>query len=282
MELLQLKYFCSAAKTENFSRTARQFLVPPSDISQSIQRLEKELGTKLFARTSNSVTLNEQGRRFYADVSRALSLLESAEHRLRETEEVGGEVRLLVRTNRRYIANSIEIFQKKHKNIQFSMMHSRREGDSAPYDLVVDEDNGSQAGEKQLLVREKIGLAMGRDDPRAGAEPFRLADFRDAPFITMHEDSSHFRTTCRLCREAGFEPDIAIRTDDPFYVRKCVELGLGVAVTPMTSWEGQYADTVVCREIPGALRDTCIFWDGSRYLPKAARLFLESLPVVDP
>ena len=43
MELLQLKYFCDSAKTQNFSKTAENFTVPPSNISQSIKRLEKEL-----------------------------------------------------------------------------------------------------------------------------------------------------------------------------------------------------------------------------------------------
>ncbi|MBR2431832.1 MAG: LysR family transcriptional regulator, partial [Clostridia bacterium] len=42
MELLQLKYFCDAAETQNFSKTAKKYLVPTSNISQSIKRLEKE------------------------------------------------------------------------------------------------------------------------------------------------------------------------------------------------------------------------------------------------
>lgn len=48
MELLQLKYFCDAAETENFSKTAKKYLVPTSNISQSIKRLERELGVELF------------------------------------------------------------------------------------------------------------------------------------------------------------------------------------------------------------------------------------------
>jgi chromosome segregation protein len=43
MEILQLKYFCDAVQTQNFSKTAKKFLVPPSNISQTIKRLEKEL-----------------------------------------------------------------------------------------------------------------------------------------------------------------------------------------------------------------------------------------------
>ena len=59
MEMLQLKYFKDAAETQNFSKTAQKFTVPTSAVSQSIRRLEKEMGTPLFARTSNRITLNE-------------------------------------------------------------------------------------------------------------------------------------------------------------------------------------------------------------------------------
>ena len=71
MELLQLKYFCDAAETENFSLTAKKFEVPPSGISQTVKRLEEELGTELFIRGANRVSLNEQGRIFYGGGEKA-------------------------------------------------------------------------------------------------------------------------------------------------------------------------------------------------------------------
>ena len=55
MELLQLTYFCDAAATQNFSQTAKRFNVPPSNISQSIKRLEEELGVPLFTRSATLV-----------------------------------------------------------------------------------------------------------------------------------------------------------------------------------------------------------------------------------
>ncbi|MBQ4556163.1 MAG: LysR family transcriptional regulator, partial [Clostridia bacterium] len=47
MELLQLKYFCAAAKAESFVSVANQYMVPPSSISHTIAKLEKELGAQL-------------------------------------------------------------------------------------------------------------------------------------------------------------------------------------------------------------------------------------------
>jgi len=64
MELLQLKYFCDAAETQNYSKTAKKFYVPTSNISQSVKRLERELGVELFEHRANRIVLAESGKRF--------------------------------------------------------------------------------------------------------------------------------------------------------------------------------------------------------------------------
>ena len=81
MEILQLKYFCDAAQTENFSVTAAKHHVPTSCVSQSVRRLEKELGCELFFRSANRISLNENGKRFYGGVQRALNALEEAKNK---------------------------------------------------------------------------------------------------------------------------------------------------------------------------------------------------------
>ena len=63
MELLQLRYFFDSAKTENFSKTAERYKVPPSSVSSAVKRLENELGVQLFDRTDNRILLNENGKR---------------------------------------------------------------------------------------------------------------------------------------------------------------------------------------------------------------------------
>lgn len=53
MELLQLRYFCEAAKCKNFSSIAKKYDVPTSAVSQSLRRLAKEFGCDLFDRSAN-------------------------------------------------------------------------------------------------------------------------------------------------------------------------------------------------------------------------------------
>ena len=63
MELLQLRYFMESAQRGSFAATAEQYIVPATSVSAAVRRLEQELGCQLFDRTSNRITLNENGVR---------------------------------------------------------------------------------------------------------------------------------------------------------------------------------------------------------------------------
>ena len=77
MELLQLKYFKEAAKTQNFSKVAEKYFVAQPAVSHTISKLESELGVKLFTRSGNRVILNDFGLAFYEDVDAAIESVSS-------------------------------------------------------------------------------------------------------------------------------------------------------------------------------------------------------------
>ena len=70
MEFLQLRYFCEAAKCENFSSIAKKYGVPTSAVSHSRRRLEKEFGCDLFDRSANRIKLNDKCQFYRAFKSR--------------------------------------------------------------------------------------------------------------------------------------------------------------------------------------------------------------------
>ena len=143
MELLQLTYFCNAAETENFSKTAKVYNVPASNISQSIHRLEAELGIKLFDRTANRISLNEKGRQFYEDIKKSLVLIDNAKAKMHEQDEVSGEIRILALTNRRIATKAIEIFEREYGGVSFFINHSPDE-DTDKYDLIITDSDVSE------------------------------------------------------------------------------------------------------------------------------------------
>ncbi len=277
MELLQLKYFCDAAESQNFSKTAQKFMVPPSNISQTIRRLEKELGYTLFERRANSVSLNEEGKIFYAAAKQSLSLLDDAKIRLRDTEEqVSGVVRLQVFCNRRLVVEAIRHFHELYPEVSFVVNHgfpSREE-----FDLIIGDDFWVQDQyDKALLLEEEIALAVSRDNRLSTLKQIRVSDLAEEGFILMHNNSSLYRLTQKVCNEAGFIPKTAIHCDDPFYIRQYVAMDLGVAFVPLYSWQGQMPEQVVCKKIEGLTRRTYVFRPKNCYMTKAASTFAKIL-----
>jgi len=85
MELQQLKYFKTVAAIGKISDAAEALFISAPALSTSISRLEKELGLKLFDRTSNRIILNAQGKIFLKYVNQIFANLESAKQELQQS-----------------------------------------------------------------------------------------------------------------------------------------------------------------------------------------------------
>jgi len=257
LELLQLKYFCDAAKTENFSKTAKKYDVPPSNISQSIRRLETELGRSLFDRSANRIRLNAAGKLFCEKASFALSLLEKGKRELQE-EKQKETLSICINSNRRIVMQAVERFQKEWPNVSI-LTRFLVDAAEEDFDLVISvPDEQLNHLFSQKITEEVLAIAVKKDLPYANSIA-SLSQCRKLPFITMGSETSHHRLTTSLCEENGFFPRIAIQSDDPFYIRKCVELGLGIAVVPTLSWKGLFSDEVKLISLEGKKRSTFLY-----------------------
>ena len=276
MELLQLKYFCNAAETENLSKTAKKYLVPTSNISQSIKRLEKELGCELFEHKSNRILLNDEGKRFYRDVSDALALLDSARMNVSDRDEgMYGDIRLVCMNNRRIATNAIEAFIREHPQVNFIIHHSF--DSEQDFDVLISDICPCEFSKKMLIVDEAICVAMNKEHPLLRKKAFSVADLAQERFITMTTGTSQKKITVNACADAGFVPNIAIQTDDPFYLRKYIEMGLGIAFVPSNSWRGLFTDKVVLKNVGNIRRKTYAFLPKRKYIKRSVEEFLKVL-----
>ncbi len=276
MELLQLKYFCDAAESENFSKTAKKFFVPPSNISQSINRLEKELEIKLFDRTANKIKLNKNGVIFYKKISQALSLIEEAKASVMD-DEIKGTIRLCVRTNRRCVTGITEIFKKIYPEVSFVINHSLPENND-DYDIIIADDTFECENlEKTLFIRENILLAVNKNNPVSNKKTLDKEKLRNQKYITISPPSNLHGYTISICNSMGFSPDINIQSDDPYYIRKYVSLDWGIAFVPSYSWKGLFDENIVLKKIGDFKRNTYIIRNKNKYMPKRVKLFLDLL-----
>ena len=276
MEILQIKYFCEAAESQNFSKTAKKFGVPPSDVSQSVKRLESELGARLFTRYPNRLELNERGRLFYDKASVALSLLSEAAE-----ASTGGYaetcLKLCVNCNRRIVMEVVERFRAEMPDVRIEM-DTFADPTLSDYGVIVAGDGREyERYRKRMLLTERILLAVPRGhrlSERAYVEPAELAGER---FIEMSERSSLFAPARAICAVGGFLPEVSLKTDDPFYFRRGVEMGLGVAFVPEFSWRGQFGDGIRLISCGDFSRDIFVYTDKTGYRGGAASRFVDML-----
>ena len=280
MELLQLRYFYESAKTENFSHTAEKYVVSPSSVSISIKKLETELGYELFDRVGNKLRLNSRGRILQKALSTALPAIDQAVETITAPDSSQhGDIRLLVRSERRNILDYIYRFKQAHPHVFFHISHDFNTEDPSPYDFIIDEQTARYGSFScHPIIKEPIRLAASKNNPLYGKK-LLLGDLKNEAFISMCSGSSLNRITVNTCKKAGFNPNIMIESDDPHYIKQCIEMDLGIAFIPELSWQGELGRNTVFLDVADfdLTRITCIYKNRSRHLSSAAIAFYRGL-----
>lgn len=121
MELLQLKYFCEAAHTQNITKAAEKLCISQPSLSKTISRLEEQLGAPLFDRNGKRIALNDFGKCFLIHAERCLGELENG---IKEVKEMAGykEKTISVGTaTARMLPNLIKTYLTENKNIKIKL-----------------------------------------------------------------------------------------------------------------------------------------------------------------
>lgn len=280
MELLQLRYFLSAAKSENFSKTAADFMVPQSTVSQTIKKLENELGISLFDRIGNRVYLNSNGRLFQNAVGKALNELNTAKDTLKEIA-MGklGSISILIRTDRRFIAECIAEYKEHNPNIRFTV-HHRTPSEPCHFDMIINDQNATHTDlVRQPLLKEELMIGVSKNHPLASKKRVTFDDIKDEAFISMPGNSSLYKHLSNFFEKNGAKPKIEIFCDDPFFIRKYITLKLGIAIWPSFSWLEMQEDDICL--IPfgdkGLTREVYLFTEGVESQTLAAKSFADFL-----
>src|SRR3989454_7668378 len=88
MDLYQLQYFVEVAKNRNFTRAARRLNLATPALSLQIQKLEKELGTRLFNRGQKETVMTPSGETLFEKAQALLSMADSVKQSVAEVSEL--------------------------------------------------------------------------------------------------------------------------------------------------------------------------------------------------
>ena len=136
MDLSQLEVFLTVAKERRFSRAAEKLYRTQSAISQSIRKLEEDVGEPLFDRSSREGLLTDAGRVLQEYAERLLNLRGDAQSALQELRSLH-KGKLTIAANEftaLYLLPILGDFRRLHPMIKITVQRSL--GSNIPDDLL--------------------------------------------------------------------------------------------------------------------------------------------------
>lgn len=237
MELLQLRYFLAVAESEHMTNTAKLLHIAQPALTQSIHRLEQELGVSLFERAGRGIRLSPAGAYVRDRVKPAMETLENVARDVQLFQQgEQGVVRVGVHAASGVAIDGIAAYSELNPHVSFEITQDERERHR---DVIVTTitPRGSSTVEnavEKTPFSERIGIAVPASS--ALGETASLSDFASKRFIAL-AGSRRFREVCdTFCARRAFTPHIAFESDNPLVVKKMIGLGLGVGFWPDHSW----------------------------------------------
>jgi DNA-binding transcriptional LysR family regulator len=246
MELRHLRAFVAVAEEKSFRRAAERLNLAQPPVSMQIQQLERELGVRLFERTSRSVRLCRVAENL---LPLARSVLAGAEQLRHTAEEVAeGEVGslsigYLPSSLGPLLANALRSFHAAHPNVQISLAE-RRAPQQVDALLAGDLDLGltHRATERPELATElyseaPVALALPSGHRLARLSRIPLKSLRGERLILMRPElaGGFYDSFLAACNAAGISLPVFQYTNDFMTKLWLVAAGFGVSPT-MLPW----------------------------------------------
>jgi LysR family hydrogen peroxide-inducible transcriptional activator len=287
MELQQLRYIVAVARTGNFSRAAEACHVSQPSLSQQIQKLEEELGERLFDRLRRHVKLTSAGERFLPRAIRILEETEAATREARAAHDLDrGRVtvgvlptiapyllpQVIVAFSTRY--PGVEVVVHEDTTARLQELAAACEVDLAIASLPLQDERFSVV----QLFEEELLLALPETHRLATQPEVRASDLLEEKFILMKEGHCLGDQVLHFCHRRDFHPQVSCRSAQMETVQSLVRAGMGISLVPkMAVMEDGRTGAPVYRSLaaPQPKRVIAAFWSKKRPLGRAAAAWLE-------
>ena len=236
MELLQLRYFLVAAKYQHMTKAAKALQIAQPALSQSIKRLESELGVALFDREKRSIRLNDTGRFLEKQLIPILASLDELPSALKErTNQSVHTIHLNLLAASRLVTDCIIEYKSLHPEVNFRLWQNP---DIENEDLCISTAFPGEEldGNGSVILKEAFYMAVPSSSPFALRSGIHLEEMKEEGFISLSNNRPMRRICDRFCLESGFTPHIIYESDNPESVRNLIAAGLGIGFWPEYSW----------------------------------------------
>lgn len=241
MEMHQLRYMVAVARQGNFSRAAEHCHVSQPSLSQQIQKLEEELGERLFDRLKTSVKLTPHGELFLRRAHRILDEAEAARREASDAKELlRGTVTLgVLPTIAPYLLPPVlATFTAKYPGVNLIVVEDTtarllQSCLACEIDWVLaSHPIADERLELRELFTDELLLALPPGHPLTRRKTVSAADLNGESLIVMKEGHCLGDQVLRFCDLRDVQPRIGFRSAQMETVQALVTSGLGLSLVP--------------------------------------------------
>jgi DNA-binding transcriptional LysR family regulator len=244
MTLDDLRSLIAVHDGRSFSEAARRLGCSQPAVSQQIQRLERELGLRLFERRPRGVEPTAAGELLVRAAGEAISTLDHALHRFAELRD-GRAGSLVVTTGgttvHHFMRGAVKQFRRAFPTVKLQLRGATSSAECIQtlmreaVDLAFVTIGEHIDGVRQLpLLELDYMMLVSKGHPLASRTRIRLSDLHGLDCIGLVEGTTSRDQLATSLRREGVAPEIAMTVYDWDTAVELVELGLGSSVVP--SW----------------------------------------------
>lgn len=239
VDLELYRIFYVVAKNKHMTRASEELCISQPAISQSIKKLEEQLGGTLFIRSNKGMELTKEGEMFFDYIKGAIDLITSAENEFTSFKNLDkGTVRIGVSTTltKLVLMDTVEEFHKLYPNIEINIVNGLTDNllldlEKGKLDFVI--FNEGLYDHKIFLIDKLCSLKEGfiynkkyfKDTTKV------LDDIHHYPVIIQNSNSNSRKVINDFLLKQGIilKPKMEVVSQD--LVVEFTESGLGVGYT---------------------------------------------------
>lgn len=257
MEVHQLRYFCAVVMTGSFTKAAAEEGIAQPSLSQQIQKLEQELGTKVFERLGRRIKLTPAGEALLPEATAVLAHLQAAQQAVVSIQEgVRGPLRagaiptilpyFLAPRLRDFTDRYPEVDLQLREDITQRLLERLQGGELDVALLALPVANPDLVARE--LFREQLMLAVSARHPWAAQPAANLAAVDGERLLLLKEGHCFRDDVLTVCTRARARFQSVFESDQLASLFPLVASGFGVSIVP----EMAAARAEGCRLIPFA------------------------------
>ena len=236
VDLELYRIFYVVAKHHHMTKASEELHISQPAISQSIKKLEDQLGTTLFVRSNKGMNLTQEGNMFYEYIKGALELISNAENELTSFKDLTkGEIKIGCSTTltKLVLMNALKEFHQKYPNIKLHIIndltsHLIKDLKLGKLDFVI--FNESNVKEEDVTLKKIKELKQGfiyhpsffQDNIKC------FDDLNHYPLILQKEESNSRKllNEIALQHHVQLQPKMEVVSQE--LITELVSIGLGI------------------------------------------------------